>query len=66
MARGGPTNSTVRRVKTAEGITEILDEAFKGHSELEEVTFSSAVQAIGKSAFYVCKTLNSILCLIPW
>eukprot|EP00980_Cylindrotheca_fusiformis_P011038 scaffold2534_cov48-Cylindrotheca_fusiformis.AAC.1 len=51
----------VRRVKIAEGITEIPDEAFNGHQELEEVIFSSLVQVIGKSAFNGCNKLKFIL-----
>eukprot|EP00980_Cylindrotheca_fusiformis_P007632 scaffold1601_cov59-Cylindrotheca_fusiformis.AAC.3 len=52
---------TVRRVKIAENITRIPDEAFIGHQELEEVTFSSSVQVIGKLAFRGCIKLKSIL-----
>eukprot|EP00980_Cylindrotheca_fusiformis_P011633 scaffold2750_cov67-Cylindrotheca_fusiformis.AAC.2 len=43
--------TTVRRVKIAENITRIIDEAFRKHPELEEVTLSSSVREIGKSAF---------------
>eukprot|EP00980_Cylindrotheca_fusiformis_P010569 scaffold2349_cov110-Cylindrotheca_fusiformis.AAC.1 len=52
---------TVRRVKIAENITEIPDEAFQNHQELEEVILSSSVQVIGKSAFEKCKKLKTIL-----
>eukprot|EP00980_Cylindrotheca_fusiformis_P021856 scaffold8695_cov103-Cylindrotheca_fusiformis.AAC.1 len=51
---------TVRRLEIAENITRIPDEAFKGHQELEEVTFSSFVQEIGRSACFGCKRLKSI------
>eukprot|EP00980_Cylindrotheca_fusiformis_P004103 scaffold892_cov104-Cylindrotheca_fusiformis.AAC.1 len=52
---------TVRRIKIAENITRIPDEAFIGHQELDEVTFSSSVQVIGKLAFRGCIKLKSIL-----
>eukprot|EP00980_Cylindrotheca_fusiformis_P021729 scaffold8566_cov95-Cylindrotheca_fusiformis.AAC.2 len=57
MAKKVP--ETVRRLEIAENITRIPDEAFKGHPELEEVTFSSSVEEIGKSAFFGCKRLKS-------
>eukprot|EP00980_Cylindrotheca_fusiformis_P023201 scaffold10211_cov110-Cylindrotheca_fusiformis.AAC.1 len=51
----------VRRVKIAENVTEIPEEAFKRHQHLEEVILSSSVQVIGKEAFYECEKLKSIL-----
>eukprot|EP00980_Cylindrotheca_fusiformis_P015111 scaffold4170_cov79-Cylindrotheca_fusiformis.AAC.5 len=53
--------ATVRRVKIAEGITEIPDGAFQEHRQLEEVILSSSVQVIGKRSFFRCEKLNSIL-----
>eukprot|EP00980_Cylindrotheca_fusiformis_P002177 scaffold497_cov97-Cylindrotheca_fusiformis.AAC.8 len=52
---------TVRRVKIADIVTKIPDKAFYEHQQLEEVVLSSSVQAIGKSAFYCCRKLKSIL-----
>eukprot|EP00980_Cylindrotheca_fusiformis_P011478 scaffold2662_cov65-Cylindrotheca_fusiformis.AAC.2 len=52
---------TVRRVRIAENVIEIPDEAFYGHQELEEVILSSSVQEIGENAFRYCKKLKSIL-----
>eukprot|EP00980_Cylindrotheca_fusiformis_P026497 scaffold16300_cov150-Cylindrotheca_fusiformis.AAC.8 len=54
--------ATVRRIKIAENVTEIPDNAFRGHPELEEITLSSSVQVIGKWAFYDCRKLKCILC----
>eukprot|EP00980_Cylindrotheca_fusiformis_P015696 scaffold4528_cov69-Cylindrotheca_fusiformis.AAC.2 len=54
---------TVRSVKIAESMTAIPDETFQELEELREVTLSSSVQVIGKSAFCGCKKLKSILCL---
>eukprot|EP00980_Cylindrotheca_fusiformis_P015986 scaffold4692_cov86-Cylindrotheca_fusiformis.AAC.1 len=51
----------VRRVKIAENVTEIPDEAFKRHQHLEEVILSSSVQVIGKYAFAWCIKLKSVL-----
>eukprot|EP00980_Cylindrotheca_fusiformis_P001332 scaffold333_cov133-Cylindrotheca_fusiformis.AAC.58 len=51
---------TVRRVKIAENVTKIPDEAFKSHEALEEVFISSCVKAIGNSAFEDCKILKSV------
>eukprot|EP00980_Cylindrotheca_fusiformis_P003899 scaffold865_cov87-Cylindrotheca_fusiformis.AAC.5 len=53
--------ATVRHVKIAETVTRIPDEAFREHEELEEVSFSSSVEVIGKLAFYECMKLKSIL-----
>eukprot|EP00980_Cylindrotheca_fusiformis_P024463 scaffold11930_cov76-Cylindrotheca_fusiformis.AAC.2 len=53
---------TVRRVKIAENIMKIPDEAFQNHQGLEEVILSSSVQVIGKEAFSHCKKIKSILC----
>eukprot|EP00980_Cylindrotheca_fusiformis_P022204 scaffold9087_cov107-Cylindrotheca_fusiformis.AAC.2 len=52
---------TVRRVKIAENVSEIRDEAFQEHRQLEVVTLSSSVQVIGRWAFRGCKKLKSIL-----
>eukprot|EP00980_Cylindrotheca_fusiformis_P010056 scaffold2220_cov75-Cylindrotheca_fusiformis.AAC.11 len=52
---------TVRRVKIAENVTEIPDETFKKHPQLEEVILSSSVQVIGERAFCRCEKLKSIL-----
>eukprot|EP00980_Cylindrotheca_fusiformis_P009972 scaffold2206_cov95-Cylindrotheca_fusiformis.AAC.2 len=65
---------TVRRVKIAETVRVIPDRAFSitrpqqlfsyhfpEHHGLEEVILSSSVQAIGKSAFFLCRKLKSIL-----
>eukprot|EP00980_Cylindrotheca_fusiformis_P014591 scaffold3955_cov160-Cylindrotheca_fusiformis.AAC.11 len=52
---------TVRRVKIAETVIEIPEEAFTRHEELEEVILSSSVQVIGKHAFSFCIKLKSIL-----
>eukprot|EP00980_Cylindrotheca_fusiformis_P010652 scaffold2373_cov75-Cylindrotheca_fusiformis.AAC.3 len=53
--------ATVRRVKIADNVTKIPDEAFKRHQHLEEVILSSSVQVIGKEAFYWCPKLKSVL-----
>eukprot|EP00980_Cylindrotheca_fusiformis_P013560 scaffold3462_cov77-Cylindrotheca_fusiformis.AAC.1 len=52
---------TVRRVKIADTVTKIPDEAFHSHPELEEVILSSSVQVIGESAFFGCEKLKCIL-----
>eukprot|EP00980_Cylindrotheca_fusiformis_P020023 scaffold7106_cov121-Cylindrotheca_fusiformis.AAC.5 len=52
---------TVRRVKIADTVVEIPDNAFQDHRHLEEVTLSSSVQVIGKWAFCWCRELKSIL-----
>eukprot|EP00980_Cylindrotheca_fusiformis_P021880 scaffold8729_cov51-Cylindrotheca_fusiformis.AAC.1 len=52
---------TVRRVRIAENVTEIPEEAFDEHQELEEVILSSSVQVIGKEAFCWCRKMRSIL-----
>eukprot|EP00980_Cylindrotheca_fusiformis_P010835 scaffold2447_cov110-Cylindrotheca_fusiformis.AAC.17 len=52
---------TVRRVKIAENVTMIPNEAFKRHQELEEVILSSSVQVVGKYAFCGCEKLKCIL-----
>eukprot|EP00980_Cylindrotheca_fusiformis_P017301 scaffold5359_cov111-Cylindrotheca_fusiformis.AAC.1 len=56
----GEVPATVRRVLIAENITRIPDETFEEHQELEEVTISSSVREIGKSAFRGCKKLKFI------
>eukprot|EP00980_Cylindrotheca_fusiformis_P017016 scaffold5202_cov157-Cylindrotheca_fusiformis.AAC.3 len=48
--------ATVRRVKIAETVTRIPDEAFRLH-QLEIVTLSSSIQVIGKDAFSLCEQL---------
>eukprot|EP00980_Cylindrotheca_fusiformis_P013710 scaffold3525_cov128-Cylindrotheca_fusiformis.AAC.1 len=53
--------ATVRRVKIADNVTKIPDEAFHSHQHLEEVILSSSVQVIGKEAFYWCPKLKSVL-----
>eukprot|EP00980_Cylindrotheca_fusiformis_P001868 scaffold423_cov61-Cylindrotheca_fusiformis.AAC.5 len=49
---------TVRRIKIAENITRIPDEAFIGHQELEEVTFPRLFKEIDNCAFYECQLLE--------
>eukprot|EP00980_Cylindrotheca_fusiformis_P002411 scaffold571_cov163-Cylindrotheca_fusiformis.AAC.2 len=56
----GEVPATARRVVVAENITRIPDEIFEEHQELEEVTISSSVREIGKSAFSGCKKLKFI------
>eukprot|EP00980_Cylindrotheca_fusiformis_P001801 scaffold408_cov71-Cylindrotheca_fusiformis.AAC.2 len=51
---------TVRRVKIAETVARIPDEAFR-FQDIEEVILSSSVQVIGREAFRWCFKLKSIL-----
>eukprot|EP00980_Cylindrotheca_fusiformis_P020482 scaffold7537_cov79-Cylindrotheca_fusiformis.AAC.1 len=53
--------ASVRRVKIAENVRVIPDEAFLEHPQLEEVIISSSVQLIGNWAFRDCEKLKSIL-----
>eukprot|EP00980_Cylindrotheca_fusiformis_P018918 scaffold6322_cov59-Cylindrotheca_fusiformis.AAC.14 len=49
------------RVRIAENVTKIPDDAFDSHQELEEVILFSSVLVIGERAFRWCWKLKSIL-----
>ena len=52
--------SSVTNANTTYGVTAIAQEAFKGLSELEQLSIPASVLKIGAKAFAECRNLNSV------
>ena len=55
-----PWPSTIKKIFLTDGITSIVNYAFKGCSLLNRIYIPNSVTSIGQLAFYGCSNLNSI------
>ena len=57
---GGTEKAQVWRIRIAEGVLSLEDDAFSGLVKLNSVTLPDSLTAIGKRAFFSCKKLASV------
>ena len=53
---------SIEKIEIPEGVTEIGKEAFRGCSQLTEVTLPSTITSIGENAFADCTALDNVYC----